>query len=110
MDGNLKMTHWVDACDIEDIPVRGARRLRWNGGVVGIFRTADNSIHAIDNVCPHKQGPLSEGIVHDCAVTCPLHNFVIDLKTGIARGEDDGQVQVYPVEIRGTRVFVDVGV
>ena len=91
---------WREICALEDIPARGARRLRLGDKEVAIFRTARNEVYAINNLCPHKGGPLSEGIVHDTAVTCPLHSMVIDLTTGVARGEDRGCVQTYPVEVR----------
>ncbi len=98
---------WIDICGLADIPVRGARVVRFRGAEIGVFRTASGDVHAIDNRCPHKRGPLSEGIVHDGAVTCPLHNMIIDLKSGMARGADEGCVAVYPVEIRdGERVHI----
>lgn len=100
MDGTSMPSQWIEVCGVEDIPLRGARVVRFHGAEVGVFRTSAGDIHAIANRCPHKQGPLSEGIVHDGAVTCPLHNFVIDLKSGQARGADEGCVAVYPVEIR----------
>lgn len=91
---------WFDVCELDDIPVRGSRRLEKDGLKIAIFRTADNRVFAVENRCAHKGGPLSEGIVHDCAVTCPLHNWVYDLSTGKTRGADEGQIRTYPVEIR----------
>ena len=97
---------WFDVCALVDIPVRGARRASICGVPVGIFRTASGKVFAVNNTCPHKGGPLSEGIVHDSSVTCPLHNWVFDLETGQAKGADSGCVQTYPVELRDDRVFV----
>lgn len=109
MDGMAGMTaKWFDICALSDIPVRGARHLEISGQVIGLFRIMDGTVYAIENACPHLGGPLSEGIVHDCAVTCPLHNLIIDLKTGMARGPDEGQVATYPVEVRGERVFLKI--
>lgn len=106
MDGMQSLENWIDVCALDDIPIRGARRFDSVLGEVGLFRTAENVVFAIDNRCPHKKGPLSEGIVHDTAVTCPLHNWIIDLQTGQARGADEGCVRTYPVELRSGRVFV----
>ncbi len=109
MDGMMHKRRWVDACDVSHIPARGARRLVVPHGEIGVFKAQDGALYAIDNQCPHKKGPLTEGIVHDTAVTCPLHNWVIDLQSGRARGADEGCVRTYPVELRGDRVFIDIG-
>ncbi|GGE44476.1 tRNA-(guanine-N1)-methyltransferase [Agaricicola taiwanensis] len=78
---------------IDDIPREGARMVRAGPMEIAIFRTVADEIYAIDNRCPHRGGPLSEGIVHGGFVTCPLHNWVIDLKTGLAQGADEGCVR-----------------
>ncbi len=108
MSDTTTLTDWLDLCALSDVPLLGARRTTIKGNKIGVFRTDENTVYAIDNTCPHKQGPLSEGIVHDCAVTCPLHNWVIDLQTGEARGADEGKVATYPVEIREGRIFIQV--
>ena len=73
---------------------------------IAIFRTANGSVYALVNKCPHKQGPLSQGIVHDTSVTCPLHNWRISLITGEALGEDKGCVPTIPVKIEGGRIML----
>ncbi|MEO0762662.1 MAG: nitrite reductase small subunit NirD, partial [Pseudomonadota bacterium] len=83
---------WIDVGSLADIPPRGARVVRTREGCVALFRTAADEVFAIDDRCPHKGGPLSEGIVHGRAVTCPLHNWVISLETGLAQGADRGAV------------------
>lgn len=108
MDGTVLMLNWMDICALEDIPQRGARRIVVDGTEIGVFRTASDRVFAIDNRCPHKQGPLSEGIVHDTGITCPLHNMVIDLETGHARAPDAGCVRTYPVEIVQGRIRLKV--
>jgi nitrite reductase (NADH) small subunit len=75
-------------------------------GRIAIFRTIENQIFAIEDHCPHKGGPLSQGIVHGAAVTCPLHNWVISLETGKALGADEGAVRTIPLRIEGARIFV----
>ena len=93
---------WVAVGEITDIPLRGARCVVTPLGKIGVFRTADNSIHAIEDHCPHKGGPLTQGIVHGASVTCPLHNWVIDLETGRALGADEGSVKTLPVRLAGS--------
>lgn len=106
MDGSAGMTNWVDVCAVEDVPLRGSRRISLAGIEVGVFRNASGRVFALDNKCPHKQGPLSEGIVHDTGVTCPLHNLVIDLETGQARGDDEGCVRTFQTDLREGRILI----
>ncbi len=89
--------NWIAIGHINDIPRRGARCVKTPDGKVAVFRTAEDQVFAIEDHCPHKGGPLSQGIVHDASVTCPLHNFVISLETGKALGAEEGQVKTIPV-------------
>lgn len=102
------MTDWIEIGQISDIPVRGARCVKTPFGRIALFRTHDDQIFAADDHCPHKAGPLSEGIVHDTSVTCPMHNMVFSLKTGEAHAPDKGQVRTYPVKMQGTRIFMQI--
>lgn len=92
--------------EIDDIPRRGARCVNTAFGRIAVFRTAEDDVFAMDDRCPHKGGPLSEGMVHGRAVTCPLHNFVISLESGAALGADEGEVQTYPVRVEDGRLFI----
>lgn len=98
---------WLDIGAVEDIPRRGARLVKTLYGCVAVFRTGDDQVFAIDDRCPHKGGPLSEGIVHGHAVTCPLHNMVISLDSGLAQGADVGAVATYPVRVEAGRILLD---
>ncbi|MEE2860833.1 MAG: nitrite reductase small subunit NirD [Pseudomonadota bacterium] len=100
------MTRFVDIASLEDIPPQGARLIRTAAGCVALFRTADDRVFALDDRCPHKGGPLSEGIVHGHQVTCPLHNWVFDLNTGTALGADEGTVRTWPVRVDDGRVLI----
>ncbi|MBB4122073.1 nitrite reductase small subunit NirD [Martelella radicis] len=91
---------------IQDIPRRGARCINTAFGRIAVFRTAEDEVFAMDDRCPHKGGPLSQGLVHGRAVTCPLHNFVISLESGAALGADEGEVQTYPVRLEDGRLFI----
>ena len=90
---------WVEICGLEDIPRQGARVVAAPRGDVAVFRTLDDSVFALDDRCPHKGGRLSQGIVHGHSVTCPLHNWVIDLASGRATGPDEGCTGTFPVQI-----------
>ena len=99
---------WIDIGPVEQLPALGARTLPVQGGQeIAIFRTATGSIHALENKCPHKAGPLSQGMVHDTSVTCPLHNWRISLLTGEALGEDKGCVPVIAVKIDAGRIYIE---
>ena len=98
---------WLDVGAVADIPLRGARTVTIDGGEdIGIFRTGDDRVFALVNRCPHKHGPLSQGIVHGHAVSCPLHNWKISLASGEAQGDDEGCVPTIPVKVDAGRVLI----
>ena len=97
---------WIDVGSIDDIALPGARIVKTPVGCVALFRTAEDEVFAASNSCPHKAGPLSEGIVHGRKVTCPLHNWVFELETGAAIGED-ASIATYPVRLDGNRILLD---
>ena len=99
---------WIDIGALTDIPVRGARLVKTEGGCLAVFRTAEDKAYAINDRCPHKGGPLSQGIVHGNTVTCPLHNWVINLETGSAQGADKGQVKTIPLQVKDGRVLLSI--
>lgn len=100
------MTNWVYIGKLSDIPKRGARKVKALGCNVAIFRTGDDAVFALEDSCPHKQGPLSDGIVHGKGVACPLHNWVIDFETGEARAPDVGCVKRFAIELRGEEIYL----
>jgi nitrite reductase (NADH) small subunit len=99
---------WKNIGPIKNIPIQGARRLSFGhqGRPIAIFRTADNRVFAIIDECPHRKGPLSEGIVCGDTVTCPLHNWVIRLDDGSALAPDDGRTISLPVRIVAGEIHV----
>lgn len=101
------MTQFIDIAALDDIPSQGARVVKTPAGCIAIFRTRDDQLFALEDRCPHKGGPLSEGIVHGTSVTCPLHAWVFDLNTGQAQEADDGRVQTYAVRSEAGRVLLD---
>ena len=99
------MSDWKVICRIDDIPVLGARRVRRPAGTdVAIFRTESNRIFALLDRCPHKGGPLSQGIVFGEHVACPLHNWAISLEDGQARAPDIGCATRFAVRVEDRAV------
>jgi nitrite reductase (NADH) small subunit len=98
--------NWVAIGKLHSIPRRGARCVKTDQGKIAVFRTIDDHVFAIEDHCPHKGGPLSQGIVHGASVTCPLHNWVISLETGKAQGADEGAVATIPVKVEGDDLFI----
>ena len=99
---------WIDIGAVGDVPLRGSRLINTVAGPIALFRTADGTFFAVDDRCPHGKGPLHQGIVHDHGVTCPLHNLVIDLKTGEAKGPEAFCVTTFPVREEAGRILFDV--
>jgi len=97
---------WFAIGNIADIPLRGARCIKTPQGKIAVFRTSENEVFAIEDHCPHKGGPLSQGIVHGKAVTCPLHNWVISLETGKALGADEGAVKTIALRNDDGALFI----
>jgi len=99
---------WTPICRVEDIPVLGSRRVtRAQGLPVALFRTADERVYALLDRCPHKGGPLSQGIVFGDGVACPLHNWTINLADGRARAPDEGCTPSFACKVEGGRVWLD---
>jgi nitrite reductase (NADH) small subunit len=99
---------WIEIGKLSDIPLRGARRVCAGRRPIAVFRTGDDEIFALVDRCPHRAGPLSEGIVSGRSVTCPLHNWTVDLASGRACEPDEGKTEVIPVRIVGDRLFIAV--
>ena len=100
---------WIEVGLFEEIPRQGARIVRTRNGNIGVFRTVDDDVFAIQDQCPHKGGPLSQGIVHGNRVTCPLHNWSIELATGEAVAPDVGCVSRYDTKIEDGVVYLLLG-
>ena len=99
------MDDWKTICRVDDIPPLGARRVRRAAGAdVAVFRTADDRVFALLDRCPHKGGPLSQGIVFGEHVACPLHNWAISLVDGEARAPDIGCATRFAVRVDAGQV------
>jgi nitrite reductase (NADH) small subunit len=100
---------WTEVGHIDDIPLAGARVVNTAQGRIALFRTGDDKVWALHDKCPHKGGPLSQGMVYGHKVACPMHNLSIDLETGEAVAPDTGCAATYPVKIEGGAVYVALG-
>ena len=98
--------NWVEVGRIEDIPLLGARLVKSRKGDIAVFRTQGDEIFALRDKCPHKGGPLSQGIVHGKKVACPLHDWKIHLDTGLAVAPDEGCAARFAVEVRDGVIFL----
>ena len=104
----LDLHAWKAVCAVDDIPRLGARRVsRACGADIAVFRAADEHVFALLDRCPHKGGPLSQGIVFGHSVACPLHNWTIELADGCARSPDQGCAVTFAVKVESGRVFLD---
>ena len=102
------MNEWKKVCLVTDIPVLGSRRVsRPQGMDVALFRNDRDDVFALLDRCPHKGGPLSQGIVFGSSVACPLHNWTIDLEGGCARAPDEGCTQKFRVHVQHGQVHLD---
>ena len=102
------MSDWIHICALNDIPVLGARRVARDTGLdVAIFRNEADGVFALLDRCPHKGGPLSQGIVFGERVACPLHNWNIELQSGCAVAPDEGCTQKFSVKVEDGQVYLD---
>lgn len=102
------MSDWTEVARLDEIPRLGARVVRTAQGDIAVFRTATDEVFALKDACPHRGGPLSQGIVHGKRVTCPLHAWNIELDCGRAVAPDEGCVPSYPVKVLDGRVFLSL--
>jgi len=100
------MNDWLHICNLQDIPAQGARVLETVFGDIAIFRNQADEVFALRDRCPHKGGPLSQGIVHGRRVACPLHNWIIELDSGEAVAPDVGCAQRFEVKLEQGEVYL----
>jgi len=103
-----QLSDWIEIGGLDDIPRLGARVVTTPDGDIAVFRTADDEVFALRDRCPHKGGPLSQGIVHGHKVTCPLHNWNLMLDSGLAVAPDEGCAASFPVRVEGDRIYLSL--
>jgi nitrite reductase (NADH) small subunit len=103
------MSAWLKVCPLEEIPPLGARVVKTARGDVAVFRNAADEVFAVDDRCPHKGGPLSQGIVAGSRVTCPLHGMHVALDSGEAVAPDKGCTHRYAARVDNGSVLINLG-
>ena len=102
------MSDWIRVCALDEIAPQGSRVVASSQGDIAIFRSADDGVFGLHDKCPHKGGPLSQGIVHGETVTCPLHGFKIGLNDGEAVAPDKGCAKRFAVKAEGGVVWLQL--
>lgn len=102
----MQQDRWIKIGEISDIPRLGARVVETETGNIAVFRTADDEIFALSDQCPHKGGPLSQGIIHGKRVACPLHDWKIHLDTGVAVAPDEGCAASFPIKLENETIYL----
>lgn len=102
------MSKWIEVVELTKIPVLGSRLIKTKDLSIAVFRASDDRVFAIRDACPHKGGPLSQGIMHGTTVTCPLHSWKIDLASGDALAPDQGCTKVFPVKVEDGKVYLQL--
>ncbi len=103
-----KQKNWMKVCLLDEIPPAQARTVNAGNHMIAVFRLSDDRVKAVENRCPHKQGPLAEGIVSGDDILCPLHNWRIHLDSGEVAAPDEGCVKTYPVKVEDGQVFLSL--
>ncbi|MCT0719170.1 nitrite reductase small subunit NirD [Pseudomonas aeruginosa] len=98
--------NWLDICALDEINPLGSRVVAGPKGDIAIFRAADDQVFALDDRCPHKGGPLSQGLIYGKRVACPLHNWQIERESGEAVAPDQGCAHRHPVRVENGRVLL----
>jgi len=100
--------NWIEVGMLDEIPAQGARIVQSADGDIAVFRTQDDEVFAVRDQCPHKGGPLSQGIVSGKRVACPLHDWKINLDTGVAQAPDEGCAATFPVKMDGDKILLSL--
>jgi nitrite reductase (NADH) small subunit len=104
----MERVRWIRVCRLDDIPELGARVVRRSSGDIAVFRNADGECFALADRCPHKGGPLSQGIVFGKSVACPLHGWTIRLEDGSAEAPDVGCTRAFPAKVEDGEVLLQL--
>ena len=104
----VSVTHWQPVCRLDELPVLGARRWLQGPEPIAVFRNAQDQVFALADRCPHKGGPLSQGIVFGDRVACPLHNWTIGLSDGCADAPDEGCTTAYRTRVVDGMVKIEL--
>ena len=102
------MSNWTRVCALDEIAPQGSRVVASSQGAIAIFLTADDRVFGLHDKCPHKGGPLSQGLVHGETVTCAMHGWKIGLKDGEAAAPDKGCAKTFAVKLEAGEVWLQL--
>jgi nitrite reductase (NADH) small subunit len=102
------MSQWVRICSVTEAPAEGNVMESDAQGVGVCLARLNGELSAVDNLCPHRQGPLGQGWIEGGSVVCPWHSWIFDLKTGAAEFPEGERVAVFPVRVEGDDILVDL--
>ena len=101
------MSRWIRLCGVADAPAHGQVREVETEGVAYCLANVDGTLSVLDNVCPHRHGPLGQGWLEGEYVVCPWHSWTFNTKTGVAEFPPNESVAVFPVRIEGDDVLIE---
>jgi len=104
----MNKNNWIKVCELDEIPPSQARTVNAGDAMIAVFRLTDDRVKAVENRCPHKQGPLAEGIISGDDILCPLHNWRIHLEDGQVASPDEGCVKTYATKVENGQVFLSL--
>ena len=99
---------WTRVAAIEECPDGEAREFVVEGQIVALFNV-EGTIYAMDGICPHQGGPLGQGALQGCVVTCPWHGWQYNVTTGAHMSNRSIVHPTLPVRVDDGQVFVDLG-
>ena len=102
------MSQWVRLCGVNEAPKPGEVTEVEAAGRAICLANVEGELHALDNVCPHRQGPLGQGWIEGKAVMCPWHAWAFDVRTGVAEEPEQGEVKVFPLRTEAGDLLVDL--
>ena len=102
------MPHWVQLCQLDQAPSEGEVLETEIDGVAICLARHNQTLSALDNWCPHRQGPLGQGWLEGDAVICPWHSWAFNLETGIADPPEHAVVHVFPLHVEAGQVFIEL--
>ena len=103
-----EVANWVRICGLDEAPAEGQLREAEADGKSLCLARVHGKLSAVENTCPHRQGPLHEGWLEGNAVVCPWHAWAFDLETGLANPPERARVDVFPIRIEGDEVLVEL--
>lgn len=100
---------WIALANVDDIPLREGRPVTIDGREIAVFNLGDR-FAAVENRCPHRGGPLADGIVIASAIVCPLHNWRIGLEDGnvVKPQHEPACVATWPARVESGRVLIQL--